>query len=315
MRIRTYDEVDHYSAYRLSSVAFGWGISERAVRVVRMKDPRYLDYFAVYAVERGKPLAQVVPMRMPVRLATGIEEVGGLQAVCSHPTVWGEGYARRLMKHIHDEFRSLGLRISTLTTSRNIRGYHVYQGLGYRDITDFYRGTRYVPRNRRRPEGIRLRKAKKRDLPDIQRLFMTYTRDLLGWTIREPEVLPTTVTTDSHYLDRYRMIIRNGEVVGYLRMRPEWNVHFEEVMAPRARDFRDAIALRECEVRGKHASTTWITARKDQDRLRNIGYDLDGPIGDTTMAVSLKPGLKTRDLPALFGADSGRFAHYPTDDF
>jgi len=315
MQIKTYDEVDHYEVYRLGAVAFGWGMSERAVRVTRKLDPRYLDSFAVYAVENGKPVAQVIPMKFPVRLTTGVEEVGGLQAVCSHPTVWGKGYARRLMQHVHNMFRDMDFRISTLTTSRNIRGHHVYQGLGYVNITDFQSGTRRVPRSHHRPKGIRLRKAARRDLPEIQRLFRAYTKGLCGWTMRLPEALPAIAASEHDYLERFRMVVRDGEVVGYLRIRPSWNINFEEVIVPDVTDYRDAISLREYEVKGKVSRTTWVTAKKDQDRLKAIGYDLDGPIGDTTMAVSLRSPLRTRSIPSLFGADSGLFAHYPSDDF
>jgi len=133
--------------------------------------------------------------------------------------------------------------------------------------------------------------------------------------MRQPEVLPAMAASEHDYLDRFRMVVREGKVVGYLRIRPLWNVNFEEVIAPDMTDYRDAISLREHEVKGKVSRTTWVTAKKDQDRLKAIGYDLDGPIGDTTMAVSLKGPLRTRSLPALFGADTGLFAHYPSDDF
>ncbi len=142
MRFRTYDEVDPYEIQKLVWTSFGWIMEERWIRTLRRKDPRYLDGYAVYATERGRPLAQVVPMKMTVRLTTGPESVGGLQGVCSHPGVWGKGYARRLIEHVHERFRSMGLRISTLTSSRNIRGYPLYRSLGYVDIAAFYSGAK-----------------------------------------------------------------------------------------------------------------------------------------------------------------------------
>src|SRR2546425_4733885 len=133
MRVRTYDEIDPLAAFRLGVVSFGSAWDEAKVRRVRAHDRTYLEEFALYAEERGRVLAQVVPRRLAVRTTNGVEEVGGLAAVCSHPGVWGRGFARRLIEATHDLFRELGLSMSALTTSRNIRGYGVYAKVGYVD--------------------------------------------------------------------------------------------------------------------------------------------------------------------------------------
>ncbi len=254
-------------------------------------------------------------MKMAVRLISGVEEVGGLQGVCSHPSVWGQGYARRLVEHVHDRFRELGLRISTLTTSRNIRGYSVYRALGYVDLAPFYRGSRQVGPGRPRTEGTRIRAATTRDLPTIQRLFGTYVRGLCGWTVRHPEALPARAAWYPKFFARYRIVVRDGTAVGYLRTSPDEDLTFEEMIVPSMGDFRRAVAVMEARASGKMATTTWISCRKDRQRLRALGYDVDGPIGDTTMAVPLSRKLRARELPSLFGATTGRFAHYPSDDF
>ncbi len=35
----------------------------------------------------------------------------------------------------------------------------------------------------------------------------------------------------------------------------------------------------------------------------------------TVMALPLEPGLRTGDLPQMFGGPQGRFVLYPTDSF
>src|SRR2546428_245350 len=134
MRVRTYDEIDPLAAFRLGVVSFGSAWDEAKVRRVRAHDRTYLEEFALYAEERGRVLAQVVPRRLAVRTTNGVEEVGGLAAVCSHPGVWGRGFARRLIEATHDLFRELGLSMSALTTSRNIRGYGVGAELLRREL-------------------------------------------------------------------------------------------------------------------------------------------------------------------------------------
>lgn len=314
MQIKAYDEIDPNDAFRLSAAAFGWTLTPSEMRRIYRRDPRYVYGPPVYAVEGREVLAQVVPMRMPVRLTTGVEEVGGLQGVCSLPSVWGRGYARRLMQHVHDIFREDGLRISTLTTSTNIRGYHVYQSLGYVDLAPFYMGTRAVPEERRPPSGLRVRKMRKEDLPRVHELCERMTRGLLGWTERSPVELPAAFRTFPWIRGRYRVAVRGRRIVGYLRSRPESSALMEEVIAPEEADFRGIVAAMESRVRGAVATSNWITCRRDETRFRRLGYRIDR-ISDTTMAVPLTRAVRTSELPRLFGGTTGRFVQYPTDDF
>lgn len=73
MQLRTYDEVDPYEVYKLTMLTFGWPLTPRYVRHFLRRDPRRCDGFAIYAMEGGKPVAQVVPLKMPVRLTGGVE--------------------------------------------------------------------------------------------------------------------------------------------------------------------------------------------------------------------------------------------------
>ncbi len=314
MQIRSYDEIDPADAVRLSLAAFGGALSASEWRRIHRRDPRYARGPAVYAVEHGEVLAQVVPMWFPVRLATGVETVGGLQGVCSRPSHWGRGYTRRLIAHVHESFRDDGLHISTLTASQNTRGYRLYTSLGYVDLAPFYRGTRSVPKGPKRPAGLRLRKARKEDLPRIHELYTRATHGLLGWTERSPEEVPAAYVTFPWFRGRYRVAERGRRIVGYLRSRPEDAALVEEVLAPREADFRAMVAVMEDQVRGGVASANWITCARDAARFRSLGYRLDR-IGDTTMAVPLRRGVRARDLPRLFGGTNGRFVQYPTDDF
>jgi GNAT superfamily N-acetyltransferase len=314
MQVRSYDEIDPLDAFRLSLVAFGDAWDEATVRRVRASDRRYLEEFALYSVDHGRVLAQVCPMRFRVRLTTGLEDVGGVAGVCSHPSVWGRGYARQLMEAAHNRFRELGLPISTLTTSRNIRGYGVYAKMGYVDIAPFRRGFRRIIR-RSPPTGYRLRPVKKDDTPTIHALYRTHTRKMLGWTERPPEFLGWALRRNPDYLAKFRVILHDDDAVGYVRTRPQDGVTMEEVVAPAWRDFRAAVTLMESRHRRKLATVNWITAEEDARRFRRLGYSVDGPIPDATMALSLTRDARTDALPRLFGGSSGRFVQYPTEDF
>src|SRR3989441_8216993 len=188
MRVRTSDEIDPLAAFRLSVLSFGSAWDEAKVRRVRAHDRTYLEEFALYAEERGRVLAQVVPRRLAVRTTNGVEEVGGLAAVCSHPGVWGRGFARRLIEATHDLFRELGLSVSALTTSRNIRGYGVDAKLRYVDLAPFQQA---IPPGtpRMAPKGDGLPAVRRSGMSTIHRLYRTQTRRMLGWTQRPEPAL------------------------------------------------------------------------------------------------------------------------------
>src|SRR3989442_12417424 len=102
MRVRTYDEIDPLAAFRLGVVSFGSAWDEAKERRVRAHDRAYLEQFALYAEERVRVLAQVVPRRLAVRRTNGAEQVGGLAAHCAHPVVVVLGCARRVIAGTHD---------------------------------------------------------------------------------------------------------------------------------------------------------------------------------------------------------------------
>ncbi len=314
MQIKTLDEIDPDEAVRLSATAFRWMLRSSEMRRLYRRDPRYVYGPPVYAVEGDRVLAQVVPLRFAVRLTSGIESVGGLQGVCSLPEVWGRGYVRRLIEHVHAMYREDGLRISALTASMNTRGYQVYRKLGYVDLAPFYLGTRAVPRGAKAPKGLGIRKAKKEDLAWIHSLYRGAVRGLLGWTERSPEELPAAFRTFPRFRGRYRVACRGTRVVGYLRSMPDSGALMEEVVAPNDKDFRAIVASLEATVHGGIATSNWITCSRDRRRFERLGYRIDR-ISDTTMALPLRRDLRAKGLPALFGGTTGRFVQYPTDDF
>ena len=315
MRIVTYDEVDPRAVRQLCATAAGWDLPEDHIRKIRRVDPRCFDGFALYAVEDGKVVTQVIPFRMRVRLRSGEETVGAIAGVCSHPTRWGQGFARATMQRAHEWFLSEGLRLAALTTSRNIRGYRIYEKMGYVDLAPFYRAYRSVPGKRAHPSDLRFRQASRDDIPTIGRLFREYTRGLLGWTAREPSHIPSLIAGDPKLLERYRIVLRGDKPVGYFRTHPQEEVHMEELILPKIEDYREAVALAEARAPHGLANVNWVTARKDQERLQRLGYELDGPIPDATMALSLRGDVAPRSFLEEFGVPSGTFAQYPTEDF
>ncbi len=245
MRILRYDEVDPLEAVRLSTAAFHRALQPEQIEALVRKEPRHAYGYGVYAVERGRVLAQAVPLRFPVRLRSGVEPVGGIAGVCSLPSEWGRGFARRLMEHLHAMFRADGLRIAALTTSRNIRGYGLYARLGYVDLAPFFVGTKALRGPRRRPDGVRVRRAHTRDHGAMHALYREATEGLLGWTERSAAELPAHTAIFPTERACYRVAFRGPRLVGYFRTHTDGGCLLEEVVAPRERDFRGIVAAAE----------------------------------------------------------------------
>ena len=320
MQIRTYEEVDPREVFRLTMLAFGWRLTPDLVRHFLRRDPATVPGYAFYAVEMGHVMAQAVPMLMNVRLTTGVEQVGGVAGVCSLPSVWGRGYARRLMTHTHGFFREQGVGLSTLTTSRNIRGYRIYRRMGYVDLARLPLGVRSLSPRTTRPVGMGFRKVRRDDLPRLQTFFAQYVRGHLGWTERDPRRLACSAAWDSHVLDRYRMVMRNGRPVGYVhRSSGGWTrgaevVVSEETIVPVKEDFRATVRALEAKAKGPFAAVDATGSRRDQGWYRSLGYRLDDSLPATVMALPLD-GRRPKDAPRLFGGPQGKFVMHATDWF
>jgi hypothetical protein len=116
-------------------------------------------------------------------------------------------------------------------------------------------------------------------------------------------------------LDEYRLAMRDGNAVGYVRAEAGANTLADEAVFPRAEDFHRAIRVLEAKERREFSSVTGITSAGERERYRHLGYELYGPMHATAMGIPLDRSVKTRDLPRLFGATQGRFVLYSTDWF
>ncbi len=315
MRIRTFDEVDPFEIHKLTAASFGWAAPERRMRRQIRTDPRVMEGYGRYLVDRGRVLAQVVPLKIPVRLTTGVETIGGIAAVCSLPEVWGRGYIRRLMEDVHALYRENGIRIAALTTSRNIRGYGVYRSLGYVDLTPFYRAVKRVRRRPSPPGNLRLRVPRAGDVPRIQDLFREFAKPFYGWTERRRDFLGGEQNWFDRILDRFRLVYRGGDLVGYFRTVPDEEDMTQEYVLRRFTDLGGAVRAVEARTRYGFSNVSPLVAASDVARFRRLGYEILGPTPGRAMAVPLVRSVRAKDLPRLFGVPQGRFLLYPTDFF
>lgn len=200
-------------------------------------------------------------------------------------------------------------------TSPNIRGYGIYSRMGYIDLSPFYLATRRLPSHRPTPEGLRLRKATRRDLPLIQSAYNRSVEGMMGWAARNPGALAATSHLYPEVLGQFRIVLWRGEVAGYTRAPKGNEAMAEELVVSKDRPHKSVLQTLEAGWKSEYAIVRGVTDMGERRRLKAAGYDLHHPTIFTDMALHLRRRIRQRDLRILFGLAQGRFVHYRTDWF
>ncbi|MCK4455163.1 MAG: GNAT family N-acetyltransferase, partial [Thermoplasmata archaeon] len=194
MTIASYDEADHDEVLAMNLQAFGWPITEAAVKRYLKHDERWMDIIGVYAIERGKTIGQVLPLKIRTKTSEGEETVGGIAGVTVTPNKARKGIATSLMKAAHDILRENDIRISFLLTTEFLVAYGLYRKLGYFDASSFSAAQKLV-KVARKPKDVVLRPYRKKDWRRTDRIYRHGTRRLLGFVVRERAFLNKKIDT------------------------------------------------------------------------------------------------------------------------
>ena len=95
MKICGYDEVKEQQVLELNMVSFRWMLTSKHVKNIMKADRRCPDYFALYAVKKDKVLSQVGFITLDTQTLDGIEKVGYIWGVCTHPKAARRGLEDR----------------------------------------------------------------------------------------------------------------------------------------------------------------------------------------------------------------------------
>lgn len=137
----------------------------------------------------GKLAGFVGMLELPTRSKTGeVEMVGGIWAIATRPSLGRQGIGRRLLEAAEEHFRSRGIRISMLTTSRAIVAYKWYSGVGYKEVEIVNQFPHYF--KVLKPSTARKTKVKA-EAGEFDRLqcianFTRFMKDRCGFVYRAP---------------------------------------------------------------------------------------------------------------------------------
>ncbi|MFX0185593.1 MAG: GNAT family N-acetyltransferase [Candidatus Hodarchaeota archaeon] len=134
MKIIEYDEVDPLEVLQLNLLGLDFALTPERVKLIRQYDPRVFPFFALYSIIDGAVAGQVGVFRLPMVSTDGPEDVGGVWAVCTHPSYARRGIASGLLKEAHERMHEEGLRFSTLGTSTYRTAHLLYLKQRYQDV-------------------------------------------------------------------------------------------------------------------------------------------------------------------------------------
>lgn len=214
MKILTYDELSpglEADRALVHLAAFGGVFGPEKIRIIRSGVNNFAEYVGVFAVDRGRLIGQIFVLRVPYAFADGPETVGGIAAVGTSAERGRQGVARALLEEVHERERAEGIRHTALWTNRSWGAHALYEKLGYRDVyfpPYALRATSPTRRDASRPRG--LRRGRRADLADIDRLHAVFGEDRLGF-YRRPEGLSETEARLGNLKPRENLLVyRSG---------------------------------------------------------------------------------------------------------
>jgi GNAT superfamily N-acetyltransferase len=306
MKVVEYDDVDPYGVLNLNLMGLGYALTPERVALIRQLDARPFPCFAVYAIEDGIVAGQVGVFRLPTVTTEGLEEVGGVWAVCTHPAFSRRGIATRLLDEAHARMRSAGLRFSTLGTSRYRAAHKLYEQHGYEGVFSSVAAfTRWV--RVRRDGRIRAERADGEGLKLADQLFQKVAAGRLGFARRHSSFIPMLVATGDVGAGEVWLLWEEDELVGYaLATVSEFILTVKSLLLIDGVDAADAVSAL-----GQALSITYLRVRVDHPSvaasLQRAGYPPALPDWDTFMIKPLIPAVTTADARRLLGVGTERF--------
>jgi predicted acetyltransferase len=313
MRIASYDEADHDEVLSMNLQAFGWPLTEATAKKYIKHDERWMDILGVYAVERGKTIGQVLPLKIRTRTSKGVETVGGIAGVTVTPNKARRGVATSLMKAAHEIFRENDIRISFLLTLESLVAYGLYLKLGYFDATPFCAAQKFV-KTARKSKTSGLRTYRKKDWKGTDSIYRRGTRGLLGFVVRQPAFLNMKIETTPLTRKSIRLA-EGGSVEGYVVLSPaEEHVTVREIVCPNERSFNAIMAAIEAEAARKYVLTYLQTSRPAIKRFEKRGYKPERTTWGRIMVAPIVRGLSKKKLHELYDF-RGRFCMMTLDTY
>lgn len=303
MIICEYDQVDPLDVLNLNLLALNCALTPEYAAHVRRSDPRPFPFFAIYAVEDDQAVGQVGVFRLPVVSTSGMEAVGGVWAVCTHPNWTGQGIASRLLVEAHRRMQAEGLRYSTLGTDRFRGAYRLYRRLGYVD-THVLGSALARWEAAYQPTRLQAEPAGPEGHDRIERLFTEFASLYLGFAWRQTPFVMLRERTNPEEL----WVLQEAErPMGYALTHIEGSLlHIRSLVLLPHVDISEAAAAVVTKIKTPYVKVSFHRP-VDYDSLRRAGYRVAQPCWDAFMIKALDPDASLGEARQRYAIGSDRF--------
>jgi GNAT superfamily N-acetyltransferase len=293
------------TSVQLLDMTAGWGPNGFAtLKQIRRLGYPAADYIGLCAIEKGEVISMVRVLRIPFSTTKGRETVSAIQGVVTRRDRSRHGLARRLLNQVHRRERAAGSRIALLWTGHSNMAHNLYNSVGYLDLYTPPLAMRRIRGQLSKPNGYELRKIKRGDSGVIEGLHAAATLARLGFTPRATHILDWIFKLGFVKQESLRLILQEGEPVGYLELQKNqgW-VQSEELLLrdPSAAD--DVVTLLESEADGGWLVLRGTSVRDHLGTLRRRRYSFSDYSYFGLLGLSLEGGGPD-SLKALGTADS-----------
>ncbi len=168
----------------------------------------------------GKLAGFVGMLELPTRNKSGeVEMVGGIWAIATRPSMARQGIGKQLLEAAEDHFRSRGIRLAMLTTSRVIVAYRWYSNVGYREIENVNQMPHYY--KALKPSAARKSKkvSKAEEFDRLQCIanFTRFMKDRCGFVYRAAHRFDYMETVGNLH-PAFSMVNEHGHVIASPQM-------------------------------------------------------------------------------------------------
>ena len=314
-KIVFFDEIDDpLKVSLLFQLSLFFTASPKVLKELRANDDRYTPEFGIFALtETGDVAAGHLLMRLSTETAAGRLDVGGVNAVGTHPRFARRGAMTAIMNASHKYFKERGLEHSVLTTSRSLGAMTLYERLDYVELARSSVAMKYPNQPRVSAQSeTNIRPFADEDLSQVDRVFREVVAGSYGFIHRPNNFLKArnhTIGLDINPKEKLRVAGRGGMVSGYAYW--ESNPHLSEaheILALDRSSFHTLLA--DAEQRNPEGGILVRCSGLTNLEIRWIkeaGYQ--GPIESygRTIIKSLTGKTDSEKMKALYGVRLGKF--------
>jgi GNAT superfamily N-acetyltransferase len=312
MQFKFYDEVDPEQVNLINLVSHNEPADAQTIARIRKNDPFCSPWFRMYAVEGDTVIAQVGAQYPVIQTAEGTARAGFIEAVAGKPSYARKGYAKALMKMVHEQMIEDGIDYFVLTTSRILVAYDMYPKLGYREIVPLNWA---IKRWQKYPaEDIKL-KVNARAVDNGDALFKKQVKGNLGF-VRRPKDYPKLKCSWGPHYSKAISFSREGESIGYAYIRQPGAgfMNVREMVCPKLDDYGPCLRALENRFPGRYVTRSIVTRKPLAREFDKHGFEIADTWG-MFMAMDAKGKMSQTQVKAALGMDKDKFQMFALDTY